>query len=166
MRGHSRSLLHLGGLAVIAAGLSLMVSSPFAESGGTEAPVRIQAETDRMRLAAASERQQRAELSRRIQATVERSRKVIAGLSAQAALVRDPNRRVELDRRLEQAKLDLQIELLRVQAQFARDNGRVAQARDLEVQIAAALQPRTANAAASPAPTSGTTASPANGGAR
>jgi stringent starvation protein B len=114
---------------------------------------------------AARERLQREELSRRIQAAVDQSSKVIAGLSTQAAAIRDPNVRVALDRRVAQAKHELQIELLRVQARFARENGRIGQAQDLEAQIAAFTAPRVTKPSVLPeSPTTSTR--PATGGAR
>jgi hypothetical protein len=165
MLDRSRSGRYYGRVVLALASLSFMVSSPSAQPADTEArPVRVADDAAGLRQAAARERLQRDELSRRIQAAVEASGKVVAGLSAQAAAIRDPNRRVELDRRLAQAKRELQIELLRVQAQFARESGRLAQARDLDAQIAAATSPRTTKAAA---PSDVAPATPASsGGAR
>lgn len=164
MRGRQRSTHHLGGLLIVIAGLALMVSSLFAQSGGAAANA-IRVPDDAARVAANSERQQRAELSRRIQAAFERSNQVVAGLSSQAMKIRDPNVRRDFERRVAQAKCELQIELLRVQAAFARENGRIAQAQDLEAQIAAATAPRVTKAFVLPeSPT--TSARPATGGAR
>jgi hypothetical protein len=185
MRGRLRRSHHLGGSLIVFAGLSLMVSSVFAQSGSVAAPaIRVsddaarlvqarfvvengraaqtqeidrplrsqtRAERARQREAAARERHQRDELSRRIQRAVEQSQSVIAGLSAQAATLRDPDARLELNRRLEQAKQEREVELLRVQADFARENGRLAQAQELDRQIAAAQGANGAsNADASP----------------
>ena len=163
MRDRLRSPHHLGGLLIVA-GLSLMVSSLFAQSGGVVAK-GIRVPDDAARLAANSERQQRIELSRRIQAAFEHSNQVVAGLSSQAMKIRDPNMRRDLERRVAQAKFELQIELLRVQARFARENGRIGQAQDLEAQIAAATAPRVTKAPVPP-DSPATDGRPATGGAR
>jgi hypothetical protein len=151
---------------LVLAGLSLLVLPAGAQTVVTHpVPLRTPGEAARLREAITRDRLQREELSRRIQAVVEQSGKVVAGLSAQAATMRDANLRLELDQRLAQAKSELQIELLRVQAQFARENGRTRQAQDLEAQIAAATAPRVTNASMRPEPAT-TSARPATGGAR
>jgi stringent starvation protein B len=151
-------------LLIVIAGLSLMVSSLFAQSGSVAAHA-IRVPDAAARLAADSERQQRAELGRRIQAAFERSNQVVAGLSSQAKMIRDPNAKRDLERRVAQAKFDFQIELLRVQAVFAREHGRLAHAQDLEAQVAAALARQSAKTART-AQTAQNATHPGNGGAR
>ncbi len=152
-----------GVLLFVLAGCLTVFSEPSESTEASPKLVRIPDDRAGAREAATRARMQREELSRRIQAAVEQSGKVIAGLGAQAATLRDPNLRLALDRRIAQAKSDLQIELLRVKANFARETGRAAQAQELEAEIAAATKPKISKSAT---PSGTTSATPSTGGAR
>lgn len=97
-----------------------------------------------------SARLERADLNARMNAVLEEGNKTIAGLqkmidaSPAGASIQD------LERRMAQAKQDLTINLLEVQATFAREKGRVAQADEIDAQIDAILHPKRP-AAATPA---------------
>src|SRR5688572_32692108 len=78
--------------------------------------------------AARVERLQRIELNNRMNAVLEVSLKTLAGLQAVINATTDPATLRDLELRMAQVKRGTTLDLLRVQATFARENGRIAQA--------------------------------------
>ena len=97
-----------------------------------------------------AERLERADLNARMNAVLEEGNKAIAGLQKMIDASPAGASTQDLERRMAQAKQDLTINLLRVQATFAREKGRVAQADEIDAQIDAILHPKRP-AAATPA---------------
>jgi hypothetical protein len=93
-------------------------------------------------LAARSERQQRVELNRRMEAVLEASKKTLAGLQAMIDASTNPATTEDLERRMAEVKKGTTIDLLRVQATFAREHGRIAQADAIDAEIDAILNPK------------------------
>jgi hypothetical protein len=96
------------------------------------------------------ERLERADLNARMNAVLEEGNKTIEGLQKMIDASPAGASTQDLERRMAQAKQDLTINLLRVQATFAREKGRVAQADEIDAQIDAILHPKRP-AAATPA---------------
>jgi hypothetical protein len=92
--------------------------------------------------AARVERTQRAELSARMQAVIDASKKTLAGLQTLIDATTDVGTLLELEARMAQVKQGMQVDLLRVQSTFARENGRAAQANAIDAQIDAILHPK------------------------
>jgi hypothetical protein len=94
--------------------------------------------------AARVERAQRLELNARMNAVIEASQKSVAGLQKMIDVTKDPATRRDLEKRMAQVKTETTLDLLRVQATFARENGRVAQAEKIEAELAEILNPKRA----------------------
>ena len=101
--------------------------------------------------AARIERLQRAELNARMDKVLEASKKTLGGLQAMIDATIDPATLRELEARMAQVKQGTTIDLLRVQSTFARENGRIEQADEIDGQIEAILNPKRQVSAAAPA---------------
>ena len=113
--------------------------------------------------AARIERAERVELAARMDAVIEASQKAVAGLQKMIEATSDPIARRDLEGRMAQAKRQTTLDLMRVQASFAREKGRIAQAEKIEAELDEILNPKRVTPAA---PTNvRTTVAPA-GGAR
>jgi len=109
----------------------------------------VPTETD---LAAAKiERLQRADLNARMDAVLEISKKTLAGLQAMIDATTDPATLKDLEARMTQVKQGTTIDLLKVQSTFARENGRIEQADEIDGQIEAILNPKRPVSATVPA---------------
>ena len=106
----------------------------------TAGPAAVPTEADRE--AARIERLQRAELNARMEAVLEASKKTLAGLQAMIDVTTDPATLEDLEGRMAQVKRGTTIDLLKVQATFARENGRLEQAAEIDAQIDAILNPK------------------------
>ena len=91
--------------------------------------------------AARIERTQRAVLNARMEAVIDASNKTLVGLQAMIDATSDPATLKNLEGRMAQVKRGTTIDLLRVQATFARENGRMAQAEQIDAEIDAILNP-------------------------
>ena len=109
-------------------------------AAATAAPAALP--TDAAREAARIERLQRAELNARMEAVLEASKKTLAGLQAMIDVTTDPATLEDLEARMAQVKRGTTIDLLRVQATFAREHGRLEQAAEIDAQIDAILNPK------------------------
>jgi len=94
--------------------------------------------------AAKIERFQRAELNARMDKVLEESKKTLAGLQAMIDATTDPATLKDLEARMTQVKQGTTIDLLKVQSTFARENGRIEQADEIDAQIEAILNPKRA----------------------
>ncbi len=109
----------------------------------TAVPPVVSAEATEAALAAArAERAQRIELNARMTAVLETSQKTVAGLQKMIEATTDPVMVRDLEKRMMQAKQETTLDLMRVQATFARENGRIAQAEQIEAEIAEVLAPK------------------------
>jgi hypothetical protein len=140
-------------LLASAAAACLIVSPVIAEdTTPTAATAPIPAEEGAARLtpaeqeaaieAARIERAERIELHARMNTVVEASQKTVAGLQKMIESATDPSLRRELELRVAQAKRETMLDLMRVQATFAREKGRVAQAEKIEAELAEILNPK------------------------
>ena len=121
----------------------ILSSRASATEKAVESATPVQSEVAAAELEAARiERAERAELNARMEAVLEAANKNIAGL--QTMIDASPGLLVtqDLERRMAQAKQGLVIDLLRVQATFAREKGRIAQADEIDAQIDAILHPK------------------------
>ena len=109
-----------------------------AVTAGTARTTPTEAELEAARI----ERLQRAELNARMGAVIEASNKTLAGLQAMIDVTRDPATLRDLESRMAQVKRGTTIDLLRVQATFAREHGRIAQADAIDAEIDAILNPK------------------------
>ena len=122
----------------------LSTSRASADPQKIEAATPVQSEQSATDLQA-----ERADLNARMNAVLEAGNKTIAGLQKMIDAAPAGASTQDLERRMAQAKQDLTLELLRVQATFAREKGRMAQADEIDAQIDAILHPkRPAGAAA------------------
>jgi hypothetical protein len=94
--------------------------------------------------AARIERAQRLELNARMNAVIEASQKSVAGLQKMIEATTDPATLRDLEKRMSQVKTETTLDLMRVQATFARENGRIAQAEKIEAELAEILNPKRA----------------------
>lgn len=142
-------------LLASAAAACLVVSPSFAAEPtptAVTAPVPVDAGAERLTRAeqeaaieaARVERLERIELSARMNAIVEASQKTVAGLQKMIESATDPSVRRDLELRVAQAKRETMLDLMRVQATFAREKGRVAQAEKIEAELAEILNPKRA----------------------
>jgi len=92
--------------------------------------------------AAKIERAQRAELNARMEKVLDASKKTLEGLQLMIDATSDPAVLKDLEARMTQVKKDTTIDLLKVQAGFARENGRVEQADAIDAEIEAILNPK------------------------
>ena len=99
--------------------------------------------------AARVERAERVELNTRMTAVIEASQKNVMGLQKMIDASTDAKTRRDLELRMAQAKRETTFDLLRVQATFAREKGRIAQAEKIEAEIEEALNPKRVAPAAS-----------------
>jgi hypothetical protein len=111
------------------------------------------APTDAEIAAARAEHLQRAELNARMDAVLEASKKTLAGLQTMIDASKDAATVRELEGRMAEVKKGTTIDLLKVQATFARENGRIEQANEIDAEIDAILHPKR------PAPVAGAAAS-------
>ena len=101
--------------------------------------------------AAKIERFQRAELNARMDKVLEESKKTLNGLQAMIDATTDPATLKDLEARMTQVKMGTTIDLLKVQSTFARENGRIEQANEIDAQIETILNPKSPVAAHAPA---------------
>ena len=125
----------------------ILSSRASATEKATEATAPVQSEEQAGQIETA--RLERADLNARMNAVLEGGNKTIEGLQKRIDASPAGASTEDLEKRMAQAKQDLTINLLRVQATFAREKGRVAQADEIDAQIDAILHPkRPAGAAA------------------
>jgi hypothetical protein len=103
-------------------------------------PAEAQAAIDAARV----ERAQRVELNARMNAVIEASQKAVAGLQKVIEATTDASVRRDLELRVMQVKRGTTLDLMRVQATFARETGRIAQAEKIEADLAEILNPKRA----------------------
>lgn len=92
--------------------------------------------------AAKIERAQRGELNARMEKVLETSKKTLEGLQLMIDATSDPAVLKDLEARMTQVKKDTTIDLLKVQATFARETGRIEQADAIDAEIEAILNPK------------------------
>ena len=126
----------------------LLPCTSFAAEAPAELPTAVPtagsaaaAPTEAALEAARLERHQRVELNARMQAVIDASKKNIAGLQTLIDAKPDAATLKSLEGRMAQVKRGTTIELLRVQATFARESGRNAQADAIDAEIEAVLNP-------------------------
>jgi hypothetical protein len=157
-------LLALVSVSILASP-ALAAEDAAAPTADVSARTSVAAPTDAEVEAARSERLQRIELAARMDAVIEASNKTLAGLQKLIDATTDPATGRDLERRMAEVKRGTQIDLLRVQATFARENGRIAQAEQIDAEIEAILNPKRPARPAGAAPAR-TSVAPAAGGAR
>jgi len=101
--------------------------------------------------AARIERLQRKDLNARMDKVLEESKKTLNGLQAMIDATTDPATLKDLEARMTQVKMGTTIDLLKVQSTFARENGRIEQANEIDAQIETILNPKSPVAAHAPA---------------
>jgi hypothetical protein len=87
-------------------------------------------------------RLERTELNARMNVVLDEGNKTIAGLQKMIDASPAGTSTQDFEHRMAQAKQDLTINLLKVQATFAREKGRIAQAEEIDAQIDAILHPK------------------------
>ncbi len=108
-----------------------------------EATTTVQSEQTTVEVDAARiERLERVDLNARMNAVLEAATKNIAGLQKMIDASTNAATTKDLENRMAQAKQGLTIDLLQVQATFAREKGRVTQAEEIDAQIEAILRPK------------------------
>ena len=134
-------------LLIALASTCLLTCTSFAGEAPTELPTAVTAgsaqpaPTEAQIEAARIERLQRVELNARMQVVIDASNKTLAGLQTMIDATTDPATLKNLEGRMAQAKRGTRIDLLRVQATFAREYGRIAQADAIDAEIAEVLNP-------------------------
>ena len=88
------------------------------------------------------ERAERIELAARMDAVIEASQKTVAGLQKMIESTTDASARRDLELRMSQVKRETTLDLMRVQATFAREKGRIAQAEKIEAELEEILNPK------------------------
>jgi len=118
----------------------VLSSRASATEKATEVTAPVQSEEQAAQIETA--RLERADLNARMTAILEEGNKAIAGLQKMIDASPGLQATQDLEKRMAQAKQDLTINLLKVQATFAREKGRVAQADEIDAQIDAILHPK------------------------
>ncbi len=99
--------------------------------------------TEALRLADAAPRSgPRSPLMAGIAARLERMRSAVAELEARAAAAPAPDRALALQQAIERAKVEAELDILRLQADEARREGRLEQAASLEAALREMTEPR------------------------
>ena len=132
-------------ILLLAASACILTSPVLAADPPTAAPdaARVATAPSEAELQAAKiERLQRGELNARMEKVIEASKKTLAGLQEMIDATRDPATLKDLETRMAQVKKGTTIDLLKVQATFARENGRIEQAAAIDAEIDAILNPK------------------------
>jgi len=86
-------------------------------------------------------------MDQEVRKVLEDERKTLTDLRARFAAASNPEAALQVQREIEQVKVGTEVALLRVQATFARREGRLEHARRIEAEIEEVLNPRTPAAA-------------------